>query len=140
MSITRFHTAEVTDEEGNVLGVTTHLEYAYRVEFADTAEHAMKSGCVLWGIVGHDNRGWLATADYVCTSRIIEHLSDTLYRTLNSVYAIKTPPETIVLSLASLPALRQGVHPLQLVLESNASSNLQSTHVKKSTLEAPDAE
>lgn len=140
MTNTRFPTAEVIDEEGLVLGVTTYLEYAYLIEFSDIGEHANNSGCVLWGIVEHDNRGWLSKSDYVCTSRIIAHLTVILYRTSNSIYAIKAPPETIVLPLASLPALRRGVHPLQLVLESNASSNLQCTHIEKSTPEAPDAE
>ncbi len=135
-----FHSAEITDEDGDNLAVTTHLSHAYLIEFGDSAEYEINSGCVLWGIVEHDSRGWLAKSDYVCTSRIIEHLSDTLYRTFNSVYAIKTPPETIVLSLASLPALRRGVHPLQLVLEGNARSILQCTHIEKSTPEALDAE
>jgi hypothetical protein len=137
MRDTRFNTAEVTDEEGHVLGVTTHLEYAYLIEFSDIGEHAINSGCVLWGIVGHDNRGWLAKSDYVCTSRIVAHLTDTFYRTLNSVYVIKTPPEKITLPLASLPSLRKGIHPMQLVLEGSAPSEMQCTNIDKSKPDTP---
>lgn len=94
--------------------ITTQLSRAYLVEIISQSLHINERDSILWGLVEFDNRGWLKRGDYVCTSRVVERINDTLFRTCNSLYELNAAPEKIRLPITSLLALRKGIDPAEL--------------------------
>jgi hypothetical protein len=66
---------------------------------------------VLWGIVVKDNKGRWHPEDYVCTSKVIEHLADGVFLTQNSRYECSGKGREISLEAEAIFELRSGISP-----------------------------
>ena len=66
---------------------------------------------VLWGIVVDDQKRRWVPGDYVCTSKIIEHMNGGVCRTKNTTYLCEGEGQTVALDMEALPELRAGRSP-----------------------------
>lgn len=71
-------------------------------------------GEILWGIVVDDQRRRFQPGHYVCTSPVIEHISPSLFRTMNTVYLCRAKGEHVTMSVRDLNDLRQGFSPEEI--------------------------
>jgi hypothetical protein len=74
------------------------------------------TGEVLWGIVIDDQKRRFQPGHYVCTSSIIEHITPSLFRTMNTVYKCVGQGEFVTMGIRDLNGLRQGFSPEEIKL------------------------
>lgn len=74
---------------------------------------------VLWGLVVKDNKGRWQPEDYVCTSKVIEHLGDGVFLTENSRYECSGKGREVTLTAESIGELRSGVSPEEYLILKN---------------------
>ena len=74
------------------------------------------TGEVLWGIVIDDQKRRFQPGHYVCTSSIIEHITPSLFRTMNTVYKCVGQGKFVTMNIQDLNCLRQGFSPEEIKL------------------------
>ena len=62
-------------------------------------------GEILWGIVIDDQRRRFQQGHYVCTSSIIEHITPSLFRTMNTVYKCVGQGKFVTMNIQDLNGL-----------------------------------
>ena len=100
----------MTDE---IIDVQTIIRDWYRVNL-ETNEGVIAQ--ILWGIVVDDHKRRWAPGDYVCTSKIVEHMNYGIYRTKNTTYLCEGEGQTVALDIEALPELRAGNSPDEWLL------------------------
>lgn len=81
-------------------------------------ENGEELGKILWGICVIDPTGRFDTGNYICTSRIKEHLQSESLITTNSgsVYQLHSDGSEVSMELKNLPLLRKGFSPDEIKL------------------------
>lgn len=69
------------------------------------------AGHVLWGIVVEDRKLRWRENDFVCTSKIVEHVNEHSFKTRNSEYECVGAGKRVTLQLETLLELRRGFSP-----------------------------
>jgi hypothetical protein len=84
----------------------------FLVTLCDDDKESM--GEILWGIVIDDQKRRFEPGHYVCTSAVIEQVTPSLFRTMNTTYKCEGEGERVTLGIENLSALRQGFNPTEI--------------------------
>jgi hypothetical protein len=71
-------------------------------------------GNILWGIVIDDQKRRFEQGHYVCTSQVIEQISPSLFRTMNTTYKCEGEGEKVTMGVEHFQALREGFSPTKI--------------------------
>lgn len=73
---------------------------------------------ILWGIIAEDPSCRWYPGDYVCTSMVLEQVSEKAYVTKNTRYTVLGSGKHVKLPIRTLPHLRDGISPEQIANKS----------------------